>query len=82
LKRYASVDAMVAEGLALLRERELEEAEKLEALRRDLKEASDQIERGEYLEGKDVTVEMIRNRAIQRLGQPAKRSDRRGGERV
>jgi putative addiction module CopG family antidote len=74
LKRYVSVDAMVEEGLQLLREREVEEAEKLESLRRDLKEASDQIERGDYVEGKEVTVELIRNRAIQRLGQPAKRN--------
>jgi putative addiction module CopG family antidote len=54
LKRYASVDAMVAEGLQLLRERELAEAEKLAALRAGLQEAHDSLDRGEGVEMNDV----------------------------
>lgn len=45
--RYADAEAVIQAGLRLLEEREMDEGEKLEALRRDIAEAEAQLRRGE-----------------------------------
>ena len=64
-KLYQTASEVVREALRLLEREDREREAKLEALRRDLKVAEDQIARGEYIEVKDPKAFL---REIQRRG--------------
>jgi antitoxin ParD1/3/4 len=72
-KMYQTASEVVREALRLFVAHEQEQQAKLDALRRDIQVGLDQLERGEYIEGKDLTVERIREGAIKRFGDPSKR---------
>jgi len=52
--RYRSASEVVREGLRLLQEREEERAARLEALRRDIQVGTDQLDRGEGVDGEEA----------------------------
>jgi len=66
-RMYQTASEVVREALRLMAHQEQDRQAKLEALRRDVQISIDQYERGEYIEGKDLTVERIRQGAIKRL---------------
>ena len=71
--RYRSPRAVVEVALQLLRERDEQE---LEALRKDLQHAMDQVKRGEYMEYNERTIKNLTSvasaRGRRRLGKERK----------
>jgi len=75
--KYKSASEVVKEGLRLLKERE----DELEALRRDIREGFEDIERGDYIDVDDSTheafVEDIKARGRLRLAELNKQTGTR-----
>lgn len=63
---FESASAAVREGLLLLRQKEAEDREKLEALRSDVDASIEQLDRGEGFDGEEVFEEALRWIAAQR----------------
>ena len=64
---YQTASEVIREALRLMAREDQDRQAKFEALRRDIQLGIDQHDRGEYIEGKDLTVEHIRQRVIKRL---------------
>ena len=69
-RMYQTADEVVNDALRIMEDHQA----KLDALRRDVQIGLDQLDRGEYIESKDLTVERIRQGAIKRFGDPARRN--------
>jgi antitoxin ParD1/3/4 len=72
-ERYQTASEVVRQAIRMMQQGEAYEKAKLEALRQDIQIGLDQLDRGEYIEGKDLTVESIRKLAIEKFGDPRKR---------
>ena len=72
-KQYKDVNELIEAALQALQARTDENARHLDELRRAADIGFEQIERGDYIAGKDVTVEMIRQGALKRFGPPTRK---------
>ena len=66
-RMYQTASEVVREAIRLMAQQDQDRQAKFEALKRDVQLGIDQFERGEYIEGKDLTVERIRKSVIKRL---------------
>ncbi|MCL2648335.1 MAG: type II toxin-antitoxin system ParD family antitoxin [Phycisphaerales bacterium] len=71
-RMYQTAGEVAREALRLMARQEQDRQAKLEALKRDVQIGLDQLDRGEYIESKDLTVERIRQGAIKRFGDPTR----------
>jgi antitoxin ParD1/3/4 len=76
---YASASEVIRDGLRLMEAKDKSDAEKLEALRKEIAKGVEQIERGEYIEvsraGLRDFFEGIKRRGRRRLAQRRKKGD-------
>ncbi|MCL2640197.1 MAG: type II toxin-antitoxin system ParD family antitoxin [Phycisphaerales bacterium] len=69
-KMYHTASDVVRDAVRLMARQDQDRQAQFEALKRDIQIGIDQLERGEYIESKDLTVERIRQGAIKRFGEP------------
>ena len=72
-QRYQTASEVIRQAIRMMQQAEAYDKAKLEALRQDIQIGLDHLDRGEYIESKDLSVERIRNLAMKKFGDPGKR---------
>lgn len=71
-ERYQTASEVVRQAIRMMQQEEEYDKARLHALRQDIQLALDDIDKGRYIEGKDLSVERIRKLALARFGDPGK----------
>lgn len=76
-QRYQTASEVVRQALRIMQHSEAYDKARLDALRQNIQVGLDALDRGEYVQGKNLSVERIRKMDIREFGDPTKRKRRR-----